>query len=200
MLNDTFRRCAITFDEVMLEWLTAEVKQIEGRNILPLAQSKGFNSITEWRLATAVRLGMDTKQWRIEQINNPNEVLPNIIIGPFQGWSKFFDNKIDTTFAQALEIPAFFDWCTGHDRIQPIAANFPSATSLILFRKPNGQLIHIEGGHRICAVAYGIKINKPIDLNGKTPITAMIADIVESQIPGLIEFLRRGTFKQQKTL
>jgi hypothetical protein len=185
----------LTFDEVFLIWLKAEIEQIEGRDILSVAKDKGFNSIVEWRLATALRLGLDTKEWHWETFNNPAEQLPDIIIGPYQGWSKFFDNKIDTTFAQALEIPEFFEWCKTHDRVVPLSQNFPLSTTIILFRLPNGQLIHIEGGHRICAAAYANKIGQPINFSNRK-VTAAIADVGLEEIPKLIEFMTKGTFKQ----
>ena len=186
----------ITFDEVFKIWHDAEVGQIEGRDILPVAKSKGFASIAEWRLATALRLEMDKKDWHLEILDDPDTVLPNIIIGPYQGWSKFFDNRITTTFAQALEIPAFLEWCHTHDRVAPLSKNFPLPTTVILFRKPTGELIHVEGGHRICAAAYAKKVGNPIDFNNKPPVTAAIAPISNDEISELIEFLKHGTFKQ----
>jgi hypothetical protein len=188
----------ITFDEVFKIWLDAEVMQIEARDLLPVAKSKGFTSIAEYRLATALRLGMDTNEWTLETIDNPGEVFPNIIIGPYQGWSKFFENRMTTTFAQALEMPAFLEWCHTHDRIVPLSKNFPLPTRVILFRKKTGELVHVEGGHRICAVAYANKLGTPIDFENKPPVSAAIAPIKDEEIPHLIEFLKRGTFKQPK--
>jgi hypothetical protein len=185
----------ITFDEVFKIWLDAEVLQIEGRDILLLAQSKGFSSIAEWRLATALRFGLDTKEWSLEAIEQPNQTLPNIIVGPYQGWSQFFDNKLSTTFAQALEIPEFWEWCSTHDRVIPLSESFPLTNTFILLRKPSGELIHIEGGHRICAVAYRNKVGKPIDF-GSNMAYAAIAPINEEEIAKLIEFLQAGTFKK----
>lgn len=190
---------SITFDQVFKFWLDVEANSIEGRDILKVAQEKGFNSIAQWRLATALRLGMDTKQWVLETIADPNETLPKIIIGPYQGWSKFFENRLITTFEQALEIKEFFQWCQTHDRIIPISNNFPLPSMIILFRKPNGDLIHIEGGHRICAVAYSKKMGQPIEFVGKPPVTAAIADINHEEINKLVEFLIQGTFKQKTT-
>ncbi len=185
----------MTFDEVFKIWLAAEVDQIEGRDILPVAQSKGFTSITEWRLTTALRLGMDKKQWVMETIENPNEALPNIIIGPYQGWQRLINNQLETTFGEAMEIPEFFEWCKTHDRIIPISENFPLPATFILYRRPDKKLIHIEGGHRICAVAYRKKLGIPIEF-GDGEVTAAIADITDEDIPVLIERLKEGTEKK----
>ncbi|MDB4940320.1 MAG: hypothetical protein JWO40_745 [Candidatus Doudnabacteria bacterium] len=184
-----------TFDEIFNIWLDSEANQIEGRNILPVAKAKGFNSVAEWRLSTALRLGMDTKIWSLEIIENPNETLPNIIIGPYQGWSKFFNNQLQTSFAEALKYKEFSEWCKTHDRIIPISNNFPLPTTIILFRKPNGDLMHIEGGHRICAVAYKKSIGSPIDFENKPSITAAIANVTDSEIAQMLIFLKEGTFK-----
>jgi hypothetical protein len=183
----------LTFDHVFVHWLEAEVDKSEERDLAALAQKKGFNSIADWRLTTAKRLGMDNKEWRQIQIENPNEFLPGVLVGPFQGWSKFFDNQMDTSFAQALAITPFFDWCNRHNRIPLIAANFPTETSFIFYRKPDGKFIHIEGGHRICAVAYAQKIGQPVNFGPDTKVTAAVADITDDEIDNLKEFLKQGT-------
>jgi hypothetical protein len=185
-----------TFDHVFKTWLENELEPTDARDILKLARSKKFNSIAEWRLATAMRLGLDRKDWFVSEIENPNDALPKVIIGPFKGWSIHFENKLTTSFEQALEIDAFFQWCQGHNRIPRIAQDFPLPTQVILLQKPNGDLIHIEGGHRICAVAYAKKIGKPIDFAGKPPVTAAIAQVTEEEIATLQDFLKRGTDKQ----
>jgi hypothetical protein len=185
----------ITFDEVFKIWLDAEVGQIEGKDILPVAKSKGFDSISEWRLSTALRLGMDKKTWALKTLPDPNSILPKIIIGPYQGWSKFFDNQLTTSYETALENKNFFEWCSSHDRIIPLSQNFPLPTTIILFQKENGDLIHIEGGHRICAVAYKKRIGSPIVFDNKPGITAAIAPIKDSEIENLKTFLKHGTFK-----
>ncbi len=185
----------LTFDEVFKIWMDAEVSSPYRRDTLPVAKEKGFNSITEWRLATALRLGMDKKDWTLETIDNPGEALLNIIVGPYPGWSKFFNNQLTTTFAQAMEIPEFFEWCKTHDRIVPYSENFPFPTTLILFRKPDGKLICIEGGHRVCAVAFANKLGKPISFDGKPPVTAAIANVAEEEIVNMVELIKLGTAK-----
>lgn len=186
----------VTFDEVFLSWIHADIMQIEGRDILPVAKQKGFNSISEWRLATALRLGLDTKEWHEEQIDDPENALPKVIVGPYQGWSVFFDNKLTTSFEDALKIPEFLDWCKSHDRIIPITQNFPPQTKLILLRKENGDLVHIEGGHRICAIAYTKAIGQPINLSEKLPISAYVANLSDDELANYISFLTLGTDKQ----
>lgn len=185
----------ITFDEVMLLWLEAEINQVEGRNILPVAKQKGFSSITEWRLATALRLNLDKKDWILQTLDNPITTLERIIIGPYQGWSKFFNNQLNTSFAQALEIPEFFEWCQTHDRIIPISQNFPQETTIILFKDSQNRLIHIEGGHRVCAAVYAKKIGKPIDFKNRA-VRIAVAPISGEEIEVLKKFLIEGTFKK----
>lgn len=182
----------LTFDQVFAIWLINEVGNPGEVNLLPLANDKGFDSVSEWRLNTALRLGLDKKEWSLIEIENPTKVLPNILVGPYQGWSKFFDNKLTTSFLDALEIPEFFQWCKGHNRIPTIAENFPTPTTIILFRKSNGDFIHIEGGHRICAVAYANKVGMNLDIK----ISAAVADISDEEIEKLIQFLKAGTNKQ----
>lgn len=196
----------LTFDEVFKIWFDNEVTKVEGRDLLPVALGKGFTSIAEWRLANALRFGMDKMQWALEKIDNPGEVLPSVIIGPYRGWSiqkidgkevNFFDNQLSTTFEQALEIPEFFEFCREHDRIIPLSQKFPLPTSIILFRKAGGQLIHVEGGHRMCAVAYAKKIGQPIKFDGQPPVSAAVASITENQFESLRQMAKQGTEKVQ---
>ncbi len=184
----------ILFDEVFKIWLDIEIEKTEGRDLLPVAKEKGFTSVTEWRMNTALKLEMDKKEWYLEDIPSPAEFLPKIIIGPFQGWQRLIEKKLEISFEQAMEIPEFFEWCQTHDRIVPIAEHFPLPTTIILYRKPDGNLIHVEGGHRICAVAYANKIGKPIDFS-KGKVTAAIADITDDDISKMLAFLNRGTHK-----
>lgn len=184
----------INFDEVFLIWLAAEVYQIEGRDILSVAKTKGFNSISEWRLNTALKLGLDKLSWSTEFITNPNHALPEIIVGPYQGWSKFFDNQLETSFKDALEISEFFSWVKTHDRIIPITNNFPKPSSIICLRRSDGRLIHIEGGHRICAVAYAAKIGQPLNLSD-SDISLAVATISDEDILKLKSLLKAGTTK-----
>ena len=72
----------LTFDEVFKIWIDAEVGRVEGTDILPVAKAKGFDSIVEWRLASALRLGLDKREWTLETLEHPNDTLPYVIIGP----------------------------------------------------------------------------------------------------------------------
>lgn len=184
----------LSFDEVFHLWMTEELKPSGKRDVLKFVQKqKGFSSITEWRLATALKLGLDKKQWELVKIKKTNKILPNVIIGPYQGWSKFFDNKITTTFANALKIPEFLEWCETHDRLKGMIKNFPKNSTIILFQKPNGEYIHIEGGHRICALALQIAMGEPIKFNKDEYMHAVIAQISTSEIAKLKQFLKSGT-------
>jgi hypothetical protein len=182
----------ITFDQVFLTWLNNENTSVEGRGYLHVAKERGFNSVAEWRLNTALRMKADTKEWYEVAIDNPAKFLPEIIIGPYKGWSIHFDNQLQTSFKQALEMDRFFEWTKDHNRIPDIAKNFPAETTIILYKKPDGKYIHIEGGHRICAYAYAQKIGQPV----QTKVTALVADITDEGVENLKQFLKQGTDRQ----
>ncbi|MBP9686365.1 MAG: hypothetical protein KBD66_01025 [Candidatus Doudnabacteria bacterium] len=188
-------RKPLTFDEVFKIWIDAEVGQVERTNILPVAKAKGFDSIVKWRLASALRLGLDKREWTLETLEHPNDTLPHVVIGPYQGWSVHFENTLHTSFAEALRIPTFLGWVTANERIMNITAHFPTTNTFILFRKPDGTLIHIEGGHRMCATAYMQHIRTPINFSNRTTLAA-VTHIAESELPLLHEFLKLGTNKQ----
>ncbi len=186
----------LSFDEVFKVWLDNEIGQVGGRDLLPVAKAKGFSTVIEWRLASALRLGLNDIVWSLESIEQPQLVLPSVIIGPYKGWSQFFKNELQTTFAQALEIPEFLSWCHTHDRVIPLSRRFPMPTTLILLRKGNGDLIHVEGGHRMCAVAYAQKMGQPIQFPAEPVVFAAIASVEDAGIPKLLDFLSKGSDKQ----
>jgi hypothetical protein len=187
----------LTFDEVFHLWMEEELKPSGTRNVLEFVQKqKGFSSITEWRLNTALNLGLDKMKWQLIDIKDPNKTLPQVIVGPYQGWSKFFGNKFNTSFADAIKIPEFFEWCKTHDRINPIMKNFPKNSHIILLQKSNGDYIHIEGGHRICAITFAQALNKPIKFGKDRTIRAAIAKISNSQLAQLRKHLKEGSNKK----
>ncbi len=106
-----------------------------------------------------------------------------------------FDNKLDTSFSQALNNPDFVEWCKSHDRISLIADNFPLPTTIILYRRSDGKFICIEGNHRVCAVAYRDKIGKPITFTDKPPVSAVVADVTDEEVLRLIQVMNKGTDK-----
>ncbi len=186
----------ISFDEVFLLWLKEELKPHKNRNVLDFVKKeKGFSSLTEWRLNTALRLGLDKKSWNLKKISNPFKELPKTLIGPFPGWQKLLPTKLQYTFEEAVKLPSFLEWCKNHNRIQPILKNFPKESTIILLEKEDGRLIHIEGGHRICAIAYANAVNKPINLKHKPVIYAAIAKITNLEFKNLQKFLKVGTNK-----
>jgi hypothetical protein len=179
----------LIFDQVFNIWLEAETQKPGLSQYLDFVRGKGFNSISEWRLDIALKFGLDKLQWRYEEIHNPGSVLPNILIGPYKGWSIFFENKLATSFEDLLKIKEAVKWCSSHDRIIPIPQNFPELTRLILLEKPDGSFVHIEGGHRCCAVAYMQRKGTPIDFLHRK-VFAAIAPVTEDQINNLIKFAR----------
>lgn len=187
----------LTFDQVFHIWMAEELKPHKNRNLLEFVQKqKGFSSITEWRLNTALELALDKLQWQLIDIKDPNKTLPEVLVGPFKGWSTFFDNQFKTSFKELVKIPEAKAWIKKHDRINPIMKNFPKSSTIILLQKPNGDYIHIEGGHRICATSYAQSLGKPIKFGKDRTIQAAVAKISNSQIAKLKKFLKQGTNKK----
>ncbi len=190
----------LTFDQVFHFWMEEELKPHKNRNVLEFVQKqKGFSSITEWRLNTALKLGLDKFKWNLISIKDPNKILPNVIVGPFKGWSMFFDNELKTSFKELVKIPGAQAWLKTHDRINPIMKNFPKSSTIILLQKPSGDFIHIEGGHRICAISYAQTLGKPISFGKERSIQAAVAKISNFEITKLKKLLKQGTNKKPLT-
>ena len=186
----------LSFEEVFGIWMDNEAVEVPGRNLLKVAQEKGFGTVRDWRMATALRLGMATKQWRIYAVTDPNGFLPNVLMGPYQGWQQYMPNKLTASFADALNVKVFYEWCKTHDRVQPLAKHFPLSTTVILYRLSDNRFLQIEGGHRMCAVAYRVHKGQPIQFPENT-VRAAVADITDTEFQQLFVFLRQGTDKQK---
>ena len=63
-----------------------------------LAKAKGFDFWEEWRDNTANLIGAKDKDWQLFEISEPNLIIPNFRLGPFQGWQEHFENKFQHTF------------------------------------------------------------------------------------------------------
>lgn len=186
----------LSFEEVFGIWMDNEAVEVPGRNLLKVAQEKGFGTVRDWRMATALRLGMDAKEWRLFTVTDPNGFLPNVLMGPYQGWQQFMPQKLTASFADALNVKAFYEWCQTHDRVKHLAQNFPVPSTVILFKLPNGRFMQVEGGHRMCAVAYRVHKGQPIQFPENT-VRAAVADITDGEFQQLFVFLRQGTDKQK---
>jgi hypothetical protein len=186
---------ATTFDHLFAYWIQEELKT---PNLIEVAKSKGYNNISQWRLDTAIRLGLPEKRWQIIEVLDYMQIVPNIIIGPFQGWNALIpkDQQLTISFAEALNNnEEFYTWVLSNQRIIDIQENYPPAATFIVFKlKESGRYIHIEGGHRICAIALSAKQGREV----RTKVNLAMAEIDSIEVPKLHHFLLDGTFKQNK--
>lgn len=154
----------ISWDEVFLQW-----KEREGKDptwIKVATETKGWPNWESWRGFSAAQFGAQNRKWKLYEVLDPNEQLPNFIIGPFQGWQKHFDASCkewtEHTFADlAQQKPEVL---SGNSKIAGIMRNFPAQTTLIgIYLKSNGKIVCYEGCHRCAAVTLAKSLGVPIN-------------------------------------
>ncbi len=74
------------WDDVFRVWKHAEGSDPEWQRFA--REEKGYESWDAWRGAEASAIQADTREWTLYDIPKPNIVIPQFLMGPFQGWQK----------------------------------------------------------------------------------------------------------------
>jgi len=181
-----------TWDEVFDGWQSREAS--EPGWIECATKIKGWPDWKTWRQYTASGIKADSRKWTIYKIINPQEEIPQMLVGPYTGWQNRLPQKNVLTFAQMLDIPKNYKEMNQNDKVLGIANNFPSSTQFIgLKRQDTGQIVCFEGHHRAVAVALAGRDGRPINLSGE--ITLALADLETGEEKLLDETLVKGSQK-----
>jgi len=115
------------------------------------------------------------------EIMEPNEVVPQFIMGPFKGWQKHYpEEENQHTFADLVHDQP--EWVLKNAGIKARRADFPQPTQFIgVYIEETKQIVLYEGHHRSAAVALAVSEGKPIDFNQNPTIaiTSMGPDEAE---------------------
>lgn len=121
-------------------------------------KTEGYKSWDKWRKHTISNLPYKDLDWKLFEVEDPIQTIPEFFGGPFRAWKARYYNGNDTvTFsdlAKNKELQA-------SQIIQEMIINFPNKTYLIGLETNNGITI-IEGMHRCCALAIAKQNKKPI--------------------------------------
>ncbi|PKL36938.1 hypothetical protein CVV38_03565 [Candidatus Peregrinibacteria bacterium HGW-Peregrinibacteria-1] len=152
---------------------------------------KGWPDWESWRRFSASQMGLDKREWKVFQLTDPLNEVPEMLIGPFAGWQSRVEDKQETTFGELLEIPEQYRHFSRHKDVISIMEGLPFTTQLIgLVRKDINKVVCVDGHHRAVAMALEKKHGGGVDF-GDTPVTIALAEIDDMKI--LDAVLERGT-------
>jgi hypothetical protein len=156
---------------------------------------KGWPDWESWRSFTAEQFDAPNRDWKIFQFTNPEEEIPEMLLGPYSGWQSKVIRRHETTFKELLEIPAQYEELSKHSGIQAITKGLPFTTEFIgVVRKDNGKIVCVEGHHCATAIALARMNGKMIDFS-KTSITIALAELPVDDCNLFESILQRGTLK-----
>jgi hypothetical protein len=137
-------------------------------------KSSGYNSWDEWREHTLSNLPYKDLCWKLFEVDNPIQTVPNFFGGPFRAWkARYYGGNNTVTFADLAKNEEL----QNSQIIREMISNFPDKTYLIGL-EANKEIVIIEGMHRCCALAIAEQDKKPIqtkvfialaEFNGELP-------------------------------
>lgn len=158
--NLTFKQDT-TWDKVFATWKAAEGAYPHWQ---ALAQSRGYESWEAYRTERSEELTLQTHDWRIYMIDDPNRLLPQTILGPYTAWQAHFNKKIVHTFQDLIEQQ--LDWVVANDGIQRAKQEFPKESQFIgLYLESRDQIVLYEGHHRAAAITLALYEGAPLSFD-----------------------------------
>ncbi len=182
----------INWTTVFANWKSRETSS---ESWVKLAKSKGWESWDQWRLHTTSQLQLELRKWQLYKFNDPYNQVPEMLIGPYQGWQKHFHEKNKHSFISAVQVAQFYNWASNHQGIKNISNNLPFTTEMIGLKKEDGTIVCIDGSHRGAAIALVNK--KGVNINfTHTSVNIALAEISDHELVLLDKALKRGTAKK----
>ncbi len=183
----------IDWEDVFDDWRKNEASQ-EGWQ--RTAQEKGWPDWETWRSYLADLLRLKEREWKLYTIDNPAEVIPKFLVGPFNSWQKIVPpseiNQINFEKYLRLDLER---WRT-HGKVEGLIENYPQRTRIIGLIEPKSQkIVGIEGTHRCMAIA--LAEHEGIPLPADIHVELALAKIQADERDLLTHVLKTGTSKPQ---
>jgi len=134
-------------------------------------REKGWDSWEAWRSHASQQWSAASRDWSLYSIENPNESIPDFLLGPFKAWQGHFDEKLVHTFRDLVAKKQ--EWVRENSGIKSRLNKFPADTQLIgVYLPKSDQIMILEGHHRCSAVALAVASGTPIHFE-KAPVIAL---------------------------
>ena len=152
-------------------------------------EERGFDSWEAWRSAQSEKVHAADLDWNIYTITNPNDFILDLLLGPFRGWQKFFEEKLQHTVQDIVDKE--FDWINNHNKTKELRKNFPEKTQFIgLYLPWVNKMMLYEGHHRAAAITVAKKVGTPLVFDNLPTIA--LAEIKQENWKFLEALLEQG--------
>lgn len=182
----------ITCEDVFQAWKENEAEDAGWIHCATVI--KGWEDWESWRRNTLTVLGAENMVWKLYTIRNVEEVVPNMLIGPFNGWQARVTRKNKTSFEEMLAVQENFDFYAHHGKVLDIMNHFPEKAWMTgVYVEETDKIVCIEGHHRATAVALAKKQGKKMDI--EKGVCIALATLPKGQEDVFDRMLEQGTSK-----
>jgi len=180
-----------TWEEVFAGWAESEENNPAWKECA--TAKKGWADWRSWRGHTAAQLKLADRNWALYEFDDPISEIPSLLVGPFTSWQARLRTSNQETFQDLLASPENLIWADDYDVIKQIRDNLPFDTTVIgLQRADTGQIVLVEGHHRVTAIALSSVKEDEVDFT-KTRVRIALATLEESELHLLDNALRQGS-------
>lgn len=180
-----------TWSEVFKKW---EEREGEDSSWLEVAKQKGWDNWKEWREYTASQFDAESRDWEVFEFENPLAEVPEILIGPYTGWQKRFEQKNIHTFKDMIEREDYRNEFLNNPGLKSMMDAMPFEITFIGVRKADGSIVLIDGHHRATMMTILAYQGNDLDFSS-TPIRIALTDLGEDADSILDHMLKKGTNK-----
>jgi hypothetical protein len=158
-------------------------------------QIKGWPDWESWRKFTAEQIDASSLEWNLYEFEDPMKEIPEMLMGPFQGWQGRVETPNTATFNDLIDLPSQMKYWSSVEKINSLIENFPQGTELIgIIRDDIKKIVCIEGHHRATAITIADRMGQNLEFNDPPKIA--LARITGDIDKKLLEILQRGTSKE----
>lgn len=143
---------AVDWDTVFTDWCLRETGEDWGWE--RVWREHGFSNWPDWRRTYVERFGLEGRAWNVYEIENPLEFVPNMYVGAYKGWKKYYpDATLRARFRDLVGTET-------NEKVMAIFDHMPQETTIIGV-KHGDDFVVFEGTHRAAAIARIVREGKP---------------------------------------
>lgn len=170
-----------TWEEIFQVWKTHEGS--DPAWIKFAREVKGWPDWETWRRHSVEKIQPEKRNWDIFEITDLESDIPTMLLGPYEGWQKFFASKNTASFEDLLKNPEAYEFFSKHEKILALFDNFPVNSQFIgLKREDSGKIVLIEGHHRAAAIVIARKNGVNISLPKSNTIAIALLAVSEIEL------------------
>ena len=181
----------ITWGEIFANWQANEGSRLSWQEFAQ--QEKGWESWEAWRRYMSDQYDASHRTWKLYEITDPAEAIPDFKLGPYKGWQQHFEDKLEHSFKDLATTQEV--WMRKNTGIQNCLAHFPvNGTQFFgAHISDDDSVILLEGHHRCAAFSLAAHDGHPIIFN-QSPLIAL-TEITPDYIEEFKKMLTVGSHK-----